>query len=68
MLIGTRLINYGFVSDGRIGHSHLVVPVNQTCEMDMMVSLVSVVMEKIRCFPKDIQAMIDFEENNKFGE
>tara|TARA_B100001996_G_scaffold73391_1_gene54057 strand:- start:374 stop:1252 length:879 start_codon:yes stop_codon:yes gene_type:complete len=41
----------GFVSDGRIGHSHLVVP-GHDGKFGFGGS----------CFPKDIQAMIDFAE------
>ena len=41
----------GFVSDGRIGHSHLGVP-GHDCKFGFGGS----------CFPKDIQAMIDFAE------
>ena len=44
----------GFVSDGRIGHSHLGVP-GHDGKFGFGGS----------CFPKDIQAMIDFA--NKFG-
>ena len=42
----------GFVSDGRIGHSHLNVP-GHDGKFGFGGS----------CFPKDIQAMIDFAEN-----